>query len=88
MENSAIIIVLLTLITIIMTTVSVQLYRITDKMSKISDRLLIIETEHNNKKTNCANFDKELSEDLKKLIQDLRIYDELKKKEHETHGHS
>ena len=84
MENvstlAIIITVLLTIITIIMTTVSVQLYRITDTMKKISDRLLIIETEHKNRKTKCSSDDDDLREELNTLIQDLRIYEQLKSK--------
>jgi hypothetical protein len=84
MENistlAIIITVLLTLITMIMTTVSVQLYRITDTMKRISDRLLIVETEHKNRKTNCSADDDNIHDDLKKLIQDLRIYEKLKDK--------
>jgi hypothetical protein len=86
MENTSIIIVLLTLITIIMTTVTVQLYRVADKLNKISDRLLIVETEHATMKSNCGKTnDESLHSDIRQFIQDFRIYEKLKEKEH-GHG--
>jgi hypothetical protein len=77
-----IITVLLTLITIIMTTVSMQMFYINKALKGLSDRVIVIETEHKNRNNNCGNSENEIYRELRNLLQTFKIYEELKKKEH------
>jgi hypothetical protein len=64
------------------TSVSVQMYRMNDTLKKLSDRLIVLETEHKASKDKCAKSnDDTLHEDFKRLIQDFRVLEDLIKKE-------